>query len=149
MTQFWTQNIPALLGGGILIISRQYSWKFFGRILTTFPSLSTTLVGKVENRTWMTSICTWDICNCLVCNSYCFLSVQLKNVSIIFWRLVRAQTPPEQALSRQIWKPGLDDLILYQRHRHTIWGAILIVFHQYGRKMFWSNFDAFSEPIHN
>jgi len=35
------------------------------------------------------------------------------------------------------------------KHTHTFWSTILIVSHQYGQKMFRSNFDYFSGPEHH
>jgi len=77
----------------------------------------------------------------LGCNSYCFPSIRLKNVSVKFWLLFWAWTSPVQARTRQSLKPDPDDSILHPKHTYTIWGAVLIIFRQYDWKMLQSNFD--------
>jgi len=85
----------------------------------------------------------------LRCNSYCFPSVRLKNVLVKFWWLFQAPTPPEQTPSWQSWKLGPDDLVLYQKHTHTIWGVVLIVSRQNDLKLYQSNFDDFCGTRHH
>jgi len=66
----------------------------------------------------------------LRCSFYRFSSNRLKIVSNEFWRLLRDQTPPEQA-------------------PYTVWGAVFIISRQCGWKIFWSNFADFSGPEHH
>jgi len=54
MTTFGTQNIPTQFAVQFLSFAVSTVQKYFGRILTTFPDLSTTGVGKVENGPRMT-----------------------------------------------------------------------------------------------
>jgi len=50
---------------------------------------------------------------------------------------------PVYHISWQSWKSGSKDSILHPKHTNTLWGAILIISRQYGRKTFRSSFDNF------
>jgi len=49
--------------------------------------------------------------------------------------------------SLQSWKLGPEDSISLRKHTYTLWGAILIISHQYDQKMFQPSFDDFSGPV--
>ena len=67
--------------------------------------------------------------------------MQLKSISVEFWRLFLAWKQPEQ----ENLKTGRDDSVLYSKNTFTVYSAIPIVSRQYGWKIFRSNFDYFSE----
>jgi len=88
-----------------------------------------TLLGKVKLKIgpgWL-DFATKTYPDSVGYSSYYFPSVRLKNVSVKFWLLFWVRTPPKQAQSKQIWKLDPDDSVLYSKHAHTIWGAVLIV----------------------
>ena len=67
----------------------------------------------------------------------------------IFWSNFADFSGPEHHRSRLSRKQGPNDPVLHSKHTHPVWGAILIIYCQYGWKMFRSNFDDFSEPKRN
>jgi len=95
MTRFCTWNIPTLFGLKFLSSVVSIAENCFGRVMTTFSGSSPTRVGKVENRAWMTQFAPETYPHNLWWYSYGFESVQLKNVSAEFWRLLEARVPQQ------------------------------------------------------
>jgi len=121
--------------------------KCFSQILMTFSSRDTIGTGleqaKLKIRPEWVCFATGTYPQSLGCSSYRFRSIRLKNVSVKFWLLFWVWTPTEQAWSRQSWKSGPDDSILYPKHTRNVWGVVLIVSRLYGSKIFRSHFDDF------
>ena len=61
----------------------------------------------------------------LECSYYCFSSIRVITFSVKFRRLYWHQTPPEQALSRQSWKPSLDDSTFNPKNTLIVWVRFL------------------------
>jgi len=84
MTRFCTQNIPKMFGVQFLWFVVSTAEKYFCQMLAGFLIPKPTRVGKVENQAQITQFCTQKYPYYLGCNSYCFSSVRLKNVSVEF-----------------------------------------------------------------
>jgi len=97
MTRFCTRNISTLFGVQFLSFAISMAEKCFGRILTTFSGPSPTEHPKLKTGPKSFWFAPETYRDGLWCNSYRFLSVRLKNVSVIFWRLFQARVPLQQA----------------------------------------------------
>ena len=119
----------------------------FGRL---FQAPGTTRAGQEQAK--LKIRCEWSSFaheispHSFLCSSYRFPLIWLNNLSVEFWRLLRARIPPEQRRRRRSSKLGADDYVLHPKHTHIVCGVVSIFSCKYGRKIFRSNFDDSSKP---
>jgi len=143
MTTFGTRNILTQFVVQLLSFPVSTVKRCFGWILMTFPGPR----YHQSRQSWKPDpfdlVLHWKLTH-TIWDAVPIISHQYD------WKMFRSNfdnfSEPRYHRCRQSWKPGLYDLVLHLNLTHTIWDAILILSHQYDRKMFRSNFDDFFGP---
>jgi len=127
--------------GAVLVVYLQYGWITFR---SNFDDFSRTRYrwsspGAVK----VARFCTKNI---LTLYGAHFISFSISTDEKRFDRILTSFPVPGMIGVGKLEKSGSNDSVLHPKHTHTLWGAVLIVSHQYGWKMFRSYFEDFCAP---